>query len=110
MKGTTNPRKREIIEKLYARKEPIFNAIAKELERPARHSVDVNLSKIDKYAKDKGAVIIPGKVLGNGELKKDVTVVAYAFSEAALKKIQKKMTLAELLEKNIKIKGLQILK
>ena len=101
MKGI-NERKRELIKRLYEKKQPIYRAIAREMERPTRHSIAVNLSKINKFAKDKETVIIPGKVLGNGELNKDVTVIAFAFSEKALQKLKKKMTLSEMLEKNIK--------
>ncbi len=107
MKGI-NERKQELIKRLYEKKQPIYRAIAKELSRPTRKAVAVNLAKIEKHAKDKEYVIVPGKVLGNGNLKKDVTVIAYSFSRTALQKLKKKMTISELLEKNIK--GLRIIK
>ena len=110
MKGTTNERKKEIISSLYSKNEKIFHRIADELSKSSRQNVNVNLSKIEKYAKDKGAVIIPGKVLGNGELMKDVFVIAYSFSDSAYNKLKKKLTIKEFIDKNQKIKGLQILK
>lgn len=110
MKGTTNERKKEIINSLYSKSEKIFHRIAEELSRPSRTNITVNLSKIEKYAKNKGAVIVPGKVLGNGELTKNVLVIGYSFSESAFKKLKSKMTIKEFIDKNQKVKGLQILK
>lgn len=90
-------------------KTDFWKRIALELEKPTRRKRTVNLSKIEKYAKDKETVIIPGKVLGTGELKKDVTVSAFQFSDSAKNKIKNKLTIKELLQKNPTGKGVRIL-
>ncbi|MBU1245525.1 MAG: 50S ribosomal protein L18e [Nanoarchaeota archaeon] len=80
----------------------IWKAIAKELEKSTRRKRAVNLSKIDKVANDKEIIVVPGKVLGNGELKKDITIAAYEFSESANQKIKNKLTIKELMSKDPK--------
>jgi len=85
-------------------KAKIWRAIVNYLERPKRKRIVVNLSKINRYAKDGETVIVPGKVLGAGELTKKVTVAAFSFSSSAIKKIKKAngqaITLQELLKIN----------
>ncbi|RLE42183.1 50S ribosomal protein L18e, partial [Candidatus Woesearchaeota archaeon] len=65
----------------------LWRAIAKELSRPRRNLRAVNLSKISKYTKPGEWVIVPGKVLANGELSHKVNIVALSFSKTALEKI-----------------------
>ena len=69
----------------------LYKAVAFELSRAASQRAEVNLSKIDKYCDKKGFVIIPGKVLGNGILTKEVNVVAFGFSQSAIQKYKKQM-------------------
>lgn len=90
----------------------IWKRIASDLEKPSRQRRIVNLSKIDQYAKENETVIVPGKVLGNGELSKSVTVAAFSFSEQAKDKISKKgsfLSINELAQKNPKGSRVRIL-
>jgi large subunit ribosomal protein L18e len=91
----------------------IWKRIAKDLEKPTRQRRIVNLYKINKNTKDSEAVIVPGKVLGTGELDHKVLVVAWDFSDGAKEKITKAkgacMTIPEMLEKNPKGKDLRIM-
>ena len=90
----------------------LWKRIAVDLESPTRNTRIVNVYKIEQYAKPNETVIVPGKVLGTGELNKKVTVAAFAFSEEAKKKINGKgaaITIMELVEKNPKGKGVRIL-
>jgi large subunit ribosomal protein L18e len=55
---------------------------------------------------------VPGKVLGEGDLTKKVTVVAFSFSDEARTKIAKSgkaMTITELLKSNPKAQKVKIL-
>ena len=70
-------------------KAPAWKAVAKDLNRPARRSYEVNLSRLEKHAKKGENVVVPGTVLGAGELSKPVTVAALRFSGAAREKIEK---------------------
>jgi len=104
----------QVIETLYerSRKENsrLFRAMADELSRPSRKMRDVNLSKLSLVTKPDDWVIVPGKVLGSGELKHKLNVIAVSFSQSALKKIDgKKVTMAEFAASTTKIKGLRII-
>lgn len=83
-----------------------------DLEKPSRNRRAVNLFKIEKYAKENETIIVPGKVLGTGELTKKVTVVAFNFSDSAFKKIKEKgsvVSIEELLKSNPKGKKVRII-
>ena len=69
--------------------EPVWKAVAKGLNRPRRKRYEVNLSKLEKFANQNDTIIVPGIVLGKGEIKKQVTVAAVKFSSEARKKIEK---------------------
>ena len=47
----------------------------------------MNVTKIGKLANGSEPVVVPGKVLGSGDIKKPVTVYALSFSKEARKKI-----------------------
>lgn len=83
----------------------IWKVVANYLDS-SRKRAEVNLSKIDKYSKNGEIVIIPGKVLGMGELTKKITICAYNFSGSALLKINqsgsKVITIQDLIKKNPK--------
>ena len=90
----------------------IWKRIAEDLERPTRIKRVVNVYSIDKNSKDGEVVIVPGKVLGTGELSKKVTVAAYSFSDGAFDKIKAKgecVTILDLVKKNPKGKNVRIL-
>lgn len=90
--------------------------IAERIAKPRRQRPDVNMWKLDKIArifKGKG-LLVPGKVLGNGQLGEKVTVVALEFSESAREKISKRggraLSIEEALEAKIEPKALVIVK
>lgn len=90
----------------------IWKRIAVDLEKPSRNSRVVNIFKIDKNAKSNEILIVPGKVLGTGELTRKVQVAAYNFSDSAFQKIKEKgeaLSIRELMEKNPKGKKVRIL-
>ncbi len=65
----------------------IWQRIAEDLSRPTRIRRAVNLARINRYTKDNETVIVPGKVLGSGELSHKLTVAAWCFSKQAKEKI-----------------------
>ena len=75
----------------------------------SRRRRSINLSKINKVAKDNETIIVAGTVLGTGILTKKLTISAFKFSESAKKKLKDHMTIQELMKKNPKGKGLRIL-
>ena len=92
---------------------PIWKRVGRELSGARRRYPAVNLAKIEKYGKKELVVVVPGKVLGTGQITKQ-TVVAVSFSKIALAKIKKSGGTAELLEsyilKNKEGKKVQLLK
>jgi large subunit ribosomal protein L18e len=87
----TNPRLSSLIAdlKTAARNSggAVWGDIAERLQKPRRTHAEVNLGRIERYAQEDETVVVPGKVLGSGVLRKDVTVAAVDFSGTAETKI-----------------------
>ncbi|ABR54540.1 ribosomal protein L15 [Methanococcus vannielii SB] len=88
----TNPKTTELIQTLkqesFKNSAPIWKDVAKKLSKPARKKIEVNVSKINRYASEGNVILVPGKVLGAGSLKTKVTVAAFSFSETAKSAIE----------------------
>lgn len=110
-----SPHLKEIINKLVSMgvKNPIWKAVAKGLNRPRRKKYEVNLYQIEKFAKKNETIIVPGAVLGVGELTKPLTVAALKFSRKAEEKIKKAggtcLSIETLIEKNPKGSNIKIM-
>lgn len=91
----------------------IWRDVADRLSSSRRRRVAVNLSRLNRYTKEKETVIVPGKVLGAGRLEHPLTVAAFAFSEQAHSKISKakgkSLTILELLKRNPKGSNIRIM-
>lgn len=83
---------------------PLWRDIALKLERPTRNYPEVNLSRINRYTKENDLILVPGKVLGAGELNHQLTVAALSFSGSAKNKITATggccLTIQELMNRN----------
>jgi large subunit ribosomal protein L18e len=91
---------------------PLWQDIAKRLEKPRRNYAEVNVSKINRYSDANDTILVPGKVLSAGSIDKPVTVAALGFSKKALEKINqsgKCMSLEELVNSNPKGSGVKII-
>ena len=88
----TNPNLIELINKLNKQSKSedaaIWKDVADRLSRSNRRTAEVNLSSINRYAVADETILVPGKVLSNGELDKKVNVVALKFSAKAQEKIE----------------------
>lgn len=83
----------------------IWKRVGEDLLRATRQRREVNLFKIEKYAKTGETLLVPGKVLGKDELTKKVTVAAFRFSESAKNSINKNgkaITIRQLMKENPK--------
>lgn len=84
----------------------VWKAVAKGLNKPKRKTYEVNVGGIEKHSKAKETIVVPGAVLGSGEIKKTVTIAALKFSKEAREKIEKSggscLEISELFEKNPK--------
>jgi large subunit ribosomal protein L18e len=108
-----NPVLKELIVNLFRQERPVWKATGRLLNRPKRQRHEVNLTKIERNAKAKDTLIVPGIVLGSGELSKAVNVAALKFSGRAREKIEKAggkcFSIEELLGKNPEGKGVRIM-
>lgn len=68
---------------------PLWRDIASRLEGPSRNWAQVNVSKVSEHVGDGEHAVIPGKLLGDGEVTKAVTVIAFNASATAKAKIAK---------------------
>jgi large subunit ribosomal protein L18e len=103
----TNPRLQGLIADLKSTARngggDVWADLAERLEKPRRSHAEVNLGRIERYAREDETVVVPGKVLGSGALRKGVTVAAVDFSSSAETKIEQvgeAIRLEEALENN----------
>lgn len=97
-----------------AKKNENWLEIARLLSAPRKRKIEINLDKIEKNAGEGELIIVPGKVLSQGELNKKIKIVALNFSSMAMEKILKSKSEAEFLleeiKKNPQARGIKILK
>ena len=97
-----------------AKKSESWLEVARILSNPRRKRVNINLEKINKESKEGDIIVIPGKVLSQGEINKKIRVVALNFSEKAKEKLLKSkseiLSIFEEIKKNPQAKGVKILK
>ncbi|MFA5406253.1 MAG: 50S ribosomal protein L18e [Candidatus Nanoarchaeia archaeon] len=86
--GPTNEQLRLLISELSKDKTPFWQRIVNDLNKSTRTRRSVNLSRINRFAKTGETIVVPGKVLGAGELKHKLTIVAFDFSASAKDKIK----------------------
>ena len=105
---TTNPELVKLISSLKKQSREndakIWHDVAANLAKPSRQRVKVNLSKLNRHTKRSDIVIVPGKILGTGNLKHSLTIAAFDLSESAEGKLKaakaKFLSIPELMEKN----------
>jgi large subunit ribosomal protein L18e len=113
----TNPGLTELIKDLkkqsWKNKAPIWRDIAKRFEKPLKNWSEVNISHLARHVKANDTIIIPGKLLGAGQIDKPVTVAVYKASENAESKIKqaggKVVQIRTLMTDNPKGKGVRII-
>ena len=84
----------------------IWIDVASHLSKPSRQRVSVNLSSINRNTKRADTIVVPGKILGAGNLAHSVTVAAFDASSKAKEKLAlakaKYLSIPELVQKNPK--------
>ena len=94
-------------------KVPIWKAVIKELSRSRSNRREVNIGELAHVTKDKEVVIVPGKILGSGEISHKLTVWCFTISEVATRKILdaggKMLPLDSLIKKYQDGKGVRII-
>ncbi|MFX1571143.1 MAG: 50S ribosomal protein L18e [Promethearchaeota archaeon] len=110
--GPSNFYIRALIRDLWKTKIKIWRTISKKLSGPRRNRVKVNLYRIDKKTNKNDVIVIPGKVLGVGNLNHSLTIACLEYSKSAKQKIEssgsKLISIEQLLEQNPKGNGVKI--
>ncbi|VVB83516.1 50S ribosomal protein L18e [uncultured archaeon] len=99
---------------LLAKKKDKWVEVAGLLSSPRANMKIINIDELDKEAKEGETILIPGKVLSQGDLNKKIKVAALSFSNKAKEKILKAKgeisTIAEEIRKNPDAKNVRIIK
>jgi large subunit ribosomal protein L18e len=112
LRRKTNP---ELVETIIAaKKAKAWGEIVGLISTPRKRHISINLSEIDKKAKQGDIIVIPGKVLSQGEISKKIKIVALNFSEKAREKLLKSdseaISMLKEIKSNPEAKGIKILK
>lgn len=110
--GPSNYYHRKLIRDLWKTKRRIWKKVSKKLSGPRRNQVEANLYRINKKTKNNDVIVVPGKILGLGELNHKLTIACLTFSKSAKKKIEasgsKLISIEELLEQNPKGENIKV--
>jgi len=102
--GPSNYYNRKLIRELWKTKRRIWKKISKKLSGPRRERIEANLYRINKKTKENDVIVVPGKILGLGEIDHKLTIACLDCSKTARKKIEtsgsKLLSIEELLEQN----------
>ncbi|MGQ9478562.1 MAG: 50S ribosomal protein L18e [Thermoproteota archaeon] len=71
-----------------SKKYGFWRSVERLLSRPRSRMAEVNVGKIAALTKSGDKVVVPGKVLGKGDIEHSVTVAALSFSSTALSKLR----------------------
>lgn len=94
-------------------KAPIWSRLAELALKPSSVRRIVNVGQIDKFTKDSDVIVVPGKVLGTGNLTHKITLCSFSISNSGAQKILdsggKILSFAELVKSNPTGKGVKII-
>jgi len=97
-----------------AKKKKNWKEVASMISCPRSKRKDFNLEEINEKVKAGEKIIVPGKILSQGDLDKKIKIIALGFSEKAKEKILKsKSEISNILEEiksNPEMKGLRMLR
>jgi large subunit ribosomal protein L18e len=94
-------------------KAPIWLRLAEMALKPTRARKVLNLSQLDKFINDNDIVVVPGKVLGTGNISHKITLCSFSISSSGAKKIVqsggKIIDVTQLIKNNPTGKGVRII-
>ncbi len=98
---------------LEAKKNKNWMKIAQIVSGSRRNYSSVNLKEIDRLSSEGDVIIVPGKVLGSGNINKKLKVCAISFSASAVEKLKSSrgeaIKLIEEIKKNPKAEGIKLI-
>ena len=91
----------------------LWRDVAKRLSKSRKNWAQPNLSRVTRYAPEGATILVPGKLLGSGEVTGNRTIAAYSVSSSARAKIEaaggRVLTYGELMNENPNGNGVIIL-
>jgi large subunit ribosomal protein L18e len=97
---------------LWKTKRRIWRKVSKKLSGARMDRVEANLYRINKKTKENDVIVVPGKVLGVGDIDHKITIACLDCSKAARKKIEtsgsKLLSIEDLLEQNPEGKNVKV--
>ncbi len=110
--GSSNVLKRKLIQQLWNTKVGAWRSVSEKLNVPSRNAKSINLHRISKHANKGDVIVVPGKVLGTGQLGEAITLACYQISKSAKQKAEDSgsvvLTIEQALEKYPTGKGVRI--
>jgi len=110
--GPSDYYNRKLIRELWKTKRRIWKKVSKKLSGPRRERIEANLNRINLKTKENDVIVVPGKVLGIGEIDHKLTIACLNCSKTARKKIEtsgsKLLSIEELLEQNPEGKDVKV--
>src|SRR4030042_2358540 len=110
-KKTKRKTKPELVETIELAKKNNLLKLANKLSGPTRLQKKMDLEYLNKLKAKK--IMVIGKILGKGDMKRKISVSALGFSESALKKLKKSgceaNTIKQEIEKNKKLEEVEII-
>ena len=92
---------------------PIWFKLAQLALKPSSARRVVNLNKINEFTKENDVIVVPGKVLGTGNVSHKVILSSFSISNTAAKKISESggqiISFSEMIEKFPTGKGVNII-
>ena len=96
--------KRVLARKLWKTKKNIWRDVSKHLMKPSKNKVEINLRRLNKVTSEGESIVIPGKLLGEGELNHKIKVAYYSASKSAKLHLEEKgcdvISIEEMYEQN----------
>jgi large subunit ribosomal protein L18e len=92
----------------------IWRDIATRLGKPLSGWAEVNLGEVARTVQPKSVVVVPGKLLGGGDIDKPVVVASFKCSASARRKLEaaggRAISISQLLKENPKGSGVVIMR
>jgi large subunit ribosomal protein L18e len=66
---------------------PIWSRLAELALKPSSARRTINIGQIDKFVKDNDVIVVPGKILGTGNISHKITLCSFSISTSGAKKV-----------------------
>ena len=94
-------------------KAPIWSRLAELALKPSSARRTINITQIDRLTKDNDTIVVPGKVLGTGNISHKITLCSFSISNSGAQKViqtgGKVLSYAELIKTHPTGKGVVII-